>query len=384
MTHKAFLYRMYPNKEQEQQLQQTFGCVRFVYNRCLDRQEKAHASGEKYLSRTDMNNYCNRELKPAYPFLREVDKFALTNAIFHLDDGYQRKFQGLGGNPKYKSKHKSRRSYTTNITNGNIAVGDRFVKLPKLGKVKAVIHRPAPEEWKLKSATVSQEHDGTYYCSILFEYENITQKERNPSRSVEVIGLDYKSDGLYVDSEGRTCGSPKYYRKAQKRLAKLQKDLSRKQGARKGGKESNNHKKQKKKVAKLHRHIANQRKDFLHKQSTGIANRYDVVCVEDLDMRAMSNKGFGNGKATLDNGYGMFLCMLEYKLADRGKVLIRVGKWYPSSQVCSHCGFQNPGVKALSVRRWECPVCGARHDRDLNAAVNIREEGVRLYRAEVV
>lgn len=383
MTHRAFLYRIYPNKEQEQMLQQTFGCVRFVYNHCLERQEKAHNAGEKYLSRTDMNNYCNRELKPAYPFLREVDKFALTNAIFHLDDGYQRMFKKDGGHPKYKSKHRSRRSYTTNFTNGNIAVGEKFVKLPKLGKVKAVIHRKVPETWTLKSATVSQEHDGTYYCSVLFEYESGVKPAKRPADMAETIGLDYKSDGLYVDSDGNICGSPKYYRKAQKRLAKLQKDLSRKKGSRKGEKESNNHKKQKRKVARLHRHIANQRKDFLHKQSTEIANRYDVVCVEDLDMRAMSNSGFGNGKATLDNGYGMFLCMLEYKLKERGKTLVKVGKWYPSSQVCSHCGYQNPEVKALSVRKWECPVCGSQHDRDLNAAENIKEEGLRLYREEV-
>ena len=154
--------------------------------------------------------------------------------------------------------------------------------------------------------------------------------------------------------------------------------LSRKVGSKKREIKSKNYLKQLKKVSKIHRHIANQRLDNLHKISTGIANRYDVVCVEDLNMKAMSNKGFGNGRATMDNGYGSFLNMLEYKLSDRGKYFIKVDKWYPSSQLCHCCGYRDPLLKDLRIRKWECPSCGTFHDRDTNAAINILHEGLRL------
>ena len=147
------------------------------------------------------------------------------------------------------------------------------------------------------------------------------------------IGLDYASDGLYVDSNGSIGSNHKYY-ESQKKLAKAQRRLSRKQGSLKNETKSNNYMKQLRKVNRIHRHIANQRLDNLHKKSTEIANQYDVVCVESLNMKSMSNKGFGNGKATLDNGYGMFLSMLEYKLSDRNKYLIKADKWFPSSQIC--------------------------------------------------
>lgn len=190
--------------------------------------------------------------------------------------------------------------------------------------------------------------------------------------------MDYKSDGLYCDSNGNIATRYKFYRESQAKLAKEQRKLSRKKGNEKGEAKSNNFLKQQKRVNKIHRHIANQRNDFLHKTSTEIANRYDVVAVEDLNMRSLSNKGFGNGKATMDNGYGMFLNMLEYKLNSRGKYFVRVDRFYPSSQTCHTCGCINPEVKDLSIRKWVCPVCGAVHNRDINAAVNIRDEGLRL------
>lgn len=172
-----------------------------------------------------------------------------------------------------------------------------------------------------------------------------------------------------MDSEGNVCGSPKYYRKSQSKLKKLQKQFSKK------CKDSKNREKARLKLAKLQRHIANQRLDFLQKESTRIANLYDVVCVESLDMKAMSNKGFRNGKATLDNGYGMFLNMLEYKLQDRGKYFVKVDKWYASSQICSKCG--NHKKILLNERTYTCE-CGNNIDRDLNAAINIKNEGLRL------
>jgi len=374
MANKAYVYRILPTKEQEILLKKTFGCGRFVYNKMLTVQQERYSRGEKHLSKMSANEYCNHVLKEEFPFLREVDKFALTNAIYHLEDGYNRFFQKQGGFPKFKSKHKSKNSYTTNYTNGNIIVGDDYIKLPKLGKVKAIIHCQPNDNWKLKSATVSQKYDGIYQVSVLFEYiEDI-----KPIVITEdaTLGLDYASDGLYVDSEGNNCQMPHYYRKAQKKLAKLQRTLSRRQGSRKGETKSKNYLKQLLKVNKVHTHIANQRKDYLHKKSTEIANQYSCACVENLNMRAMSNKGFGNGKATLDNGYGMFLNMLDYKLHDRGGILIKVDKWFPSSQLCHVCGTKHSELKDLSIREWICPDCGTHHNRDHNAAINIKNQGL--------
>ena len=281
------------------------------------------------------------------------------------------------GSPKFKSRKKCRRSYTTNNQKGSVSIIDgKYIRLPKAGKVTAVIHKMPPEGWTVKSATVSQDPDGSFYVSVLFEYGNAA-----PSYVPDInnaIALDYKSDGLYIDNNGNVGSNHKYFRESQDKLALEQRKLSRKAGSKKGEAKSNNYYKQLRKVNKIHRHIANQRKDHLHKCSTEIANRYDIVCVESLNMRAMSNKGFGNGKATLDNGYGMFLQFLEYKLADRGKLLVKVDKWYPSSQICSACHNRNHKAKDLKIRRWECPVCHAVHDRDINAAKNILYEGLRL------
>ena len=236
------------------------------------------------------------------------------------------------------------------------------------------IHCRPKEDWKLKSATITQNRDDSYQVSILFAYE----ESISPVAVTEekTIGLDYKSDGLYVSSEGDTCGMPHYFRQSAERLAKAQRQLKHKTIG------SNNYNKQQKRVARIHRHTANQRKDFLQKKSTEIANQYSFVCVEDLNMKAMANRGFGNGKATLDNGYGMFLNMLDYKLRDRGGQLVKVGRFFPSSQLCSHCGFKNTLVKNLSIRHWVCPNCGTTGiDRDVNAARNIKKEGLRLLTA---
>ncbi len=372
MANRAIVYRIYPNKGQETLLQKTFGCVRFVYNHMLSLQEERYKAGEKYLPRTAANNYCNQELKEEYPFLREPDKFALTNAVFHMDAAYQAMFGHRGKHPKYKSKHYSKKSYTTNISNGNIAVGDGHVKLPKLGRVKAATHRMAPEGWALKSATVSQGKDGTYQVSVLYEYESTVLPMGISGDNT--IGLDFKMSGLYVASDGTQADMPGYYRRAQKRLAREQRRLSRKQ------KDSKNRNKQRIRLARVHAHVANQRKDFLHKQSAAIAKQYTCVCVEDLDLKAMSDSGFYNGKSVHDDAYGMFLGMLQYKLEVNGGMLVKVGRWYPSSQMCGHCGYKNSELRDLSIRKWACPVCGTVHDRDVNAAENIKHEGLRLLR----
>ena len=368
---KAYKYRIYPNKKQIEMFSNTFGSVRFVYNKLLNLQEESNT----YMSKVDLNNYCNRVLKIEYPWLKEVDKFSLTNSIFNLNEAYKRYFNKLSNRPVYKSKRYSRNSYTTNFTNNNIEIGEDYIKLPKVKKVKAKIHRLPNKDWRIKQATISKQSDNKYYVSILFEYEKeIINNTIDTSKS---IGLDYASNGLYVDDLGNVGSNHKYFKESKNKLAKLQKRLAKKQGSRKGENKSNNYYKQLSKVNKLYRHIANQRNDNLHKLSYEIANHYDIVCVEDLDMKALSNKGFGNGLATLDNGYGLFLRYLEYKLNDRNKQFIKVDKYYSSTKTCSCCGNIVKNIP-LSQRTYFCDVCGNTLDRDINAAINIKKEGLRL------
>ena len=371
---KAIKYRVYPTTEQSIMFAKTFGCCRKVYNLMLSDKIEGYKATGKFPTVTPA------KYKNDYPYLREVDSLALANKQMDLQKAFRNTFsksrKKKNGFPKFKSAKHSRKSYTTNNQKGTVAIIDnKCIKLPKIGKVKAVIHRVPDDSWTIKSATVSQESDGKYYISVLFEFENIV----NPyvADKTNAIGLDYASDGLYVDSNGNTGTNHKYYRESHDKLAKAQRKLSRMQGSKKYEVKSNNYIKQLRKVNKIHRHIANQRLDNLHKISTKIANSYDVVCVESLNMRSMANHGFGNGKATLDNGYGMFLSMLEYKLSDRNKYLIKVDKWFPSSQICHCCGTIHPEMKNLTIRTMKCD-CGLTISRDQNAAINILKEGLRL------
>ena len=374
---KAIKYRIYPTEEQAVMFAKTFGCCRKVYNLMLaDKMESYKLTG-KFAMVTPA------KYKTEYPFLKEVDSLALANVQLNLQAAFRNCFDKSrrmkNGFPKFKSAKRSRKSYTTNNQKGTVAIIGSTVKLPKIGCVKAKIHREPESDWNVKSATVSQESDGTYYVSVLFEFECAVTKV---SISDNAIGLDYASDGLYIDDQGHKGTNHKYYRESHRKLAKAQKKLSRMVGSGKNEEKSHNYLKQLRKLNRIHRHIANQRLDHLHKTSTEIANQYDVVCVENLDMKAMSNRGFGNGKATMDNGYGMFVNMLEYKLADRGKYLVRVDKWYPSSQICHCCGAVHPEMKDLSNRVMRCE-CGLTMSRDQNAAVNIKNEGLRMLRTAV-
>ena len=373
-ANKAIKYRLYPTKEQAELFAKTFGCCRKVYNLMLTDEKESYEKTGKFVTVTPA------KYKKEYPYLKEVDSLALANKQLDLQAALRNCFSKMrkkkNGFPKYKSAKHSRKSYTTNNQKGTIALYEKELKLPKVGKIKAVIHRKPKEGWQIKSATISQEFDGSFFASILFEFDPpvcdyVADLEN-------VIGLDYASNGLYVDHNVQIGSNHKYYRESQEKLAKEQRKLSRKVGSKKNEIKSKNYLKQLKKINKIHRHIANQRLDHLHKKSTEIANQYDVVCVESLNLRAMSNKGFGNGKATLDNGYGMFLSMLEYKLSDRKKYFVKVDKWYPSSQICHCCGYQNPLLKDLRIREWDCPNCNHHHKRDINAAINIRKEGLRI------
>ena len=244
------------------------------------------------------------------------------------------------------------------------------IKLLKLGWVRHSDKRNI--NGNVCEASVIKEQ-GKYYVSLVYKFE----LDVKPAKPINCIGLDYKSNGLYVDSNGECCEMPHFYRESLKKISKEQRILSRRQRGSKDKKPSSNYIKQLNKLQKRHKHIANQRKDFLHKKSTEIANQYDFVAVEDLNLKGIA-QGLRLGKATLDNGYGMFLDMLQYKLEERGKTLAKVDRYYPSSQTCSCCGYKNPLVKNLNIREWICPECGVVHDRDTNAAVNILNEGLRM------
>ena len=378
MSNIAIKYRAYPNDEQKEKFNNTFGCVRLVYNLMLEERIENYKTSGKFEGHTPA--YFKKIDK--YNFLQNVDSLSLANTQLNLNKAFSncfdKKRKKRNNFPKFKSKKHSRKSYTTNNQHGTIAIDadNKVIKLPKTGWVKVKFHRLPQDDWTLKSATISMEPDGSYYISVLFEYEE-------PICSYvpdldNAIGLDYSSPNLYVDSNGDIGTNHKYFKESARKLAKAQRKLSKKIGNKKNETKCKNYLKQSKKVNKIHRKIANQRKDNLHQTSTAIAKQYDVVCVEDINMVSLSNKGFGNGKSTFDNGYGMFLNLLEYKLEKRNKYFVKIDKWYPSSQICHCCGYRNKEVKNLTIREWECPGCHTLLDRDDNAAINIKVEGVRI------
>lgn len=365
MANKAYKFRIYPSTEQKVLFAKTFGCVRFIYNKMLSDKIKYYEETKQRLNNTPA------QYKTEFEWLKEVDSLALANAQMNLQKAYNNFFRSSKtGFPKFKSKRKNRNSYTTNNQKGSVAIENGYIKLPKIGLVKLKQHRQISSDYKLKSVTISQTPSGKYYASVLFECENQAQ-EQEPKT---FIGLDYSMHELYKDNNGNEPQYPRYYRQAEKRLKREQRKLSKMQ------KGSKNRDKQRIKVAKVHEKVSNQRKDFLHKQSRKIVNAYDCVCIEDLDMKAMS-QSMNFGKSVSDNGWGMFVNFLQYKLEESGKKLIKVDKFFASSQICNVCGYKNRATKNLSMREWDCPNCGTHHDRDVNAAINIRNEAMRLVTA---
>lgn len=374
LSNKAYKFRIYPNKEQRVMFAKTFGCVRFVYNYYRYKNKSLYGKTNKFLS----YSHCAKDmaaLKMEHPFLKEVDSISLQQSLRHLDKAYKNFSKNSGfGYPNVKEKHSNHHSYSTVNVNNNISLSRKHIKLPKVGLVRIKRHREIPDNYALKSATISKTPSGKYYVSVLFEYENQV-REITPQT---YIGLDFSVPKLFVSSEPETQTDEVFlqnYRKSLDKLAKEQRVLSHR---RKGSKR---YEKQRIKVAKCHEYVANKRNDYLHKVSTEIANRYDAVCVEDIKMREVTDNlnklQRGMGKYVVDNGFYGFTTMLKYKLADRGKYLITVGKEYPSSQLCCECGHINSGL-TLSDRTWTCPNCGKTHDRDKNAAINIKYEGTRI------
>lgn len=363
VANKAYKFRLYPTKEQEIMFVKTFGCVRFIYNKMLADKIEFYKETKQKLNNTPA------QYKKKYEWLKEVDSLALANAQMNLQTAYNNFFRNPKvGFPKYKSKKRNKNSYTTNNDKGGkLRIENGRIRLPKVGLVKIRQHRIIPDNQKIKSATITKTPSGKYYVSILVEYEQQIpdiQLDKN-----KALGLDYASHSFYVDSQGREADYPKFYRNAQIILAKEQRKLSHMKYG------SNNYQKQRLRVARLQERIANQRKDWIHKLSTQLANDYDYICVEDINMQNMA-QSLNLGKSTNDNGFGMFRTILAYKLADRGKELIKIDKWFPSSKMCRFCGTINKNL-TLADRIWTCE-CGKTLNRDENAAINIMNVGLSM------
>jgi len=376
----TYRYRLYPNKKQQVQLAKTFGCARFVWNYFLAWREKRYKEQGLSTTESECRKHLNNVLKKQYPWLREVDKFALENALISLDNAYKKFFNKQAKHPQYKKKKSHHFSYTTNFTNGNIQVdfGEMAVnrnkkrcwgriKLPKLGWVKARIHRTFTG--KIKTATVKLLPGGKYYVSITVEQDKVDAPEVKETPSNFAIAIDLGVKDFLVDSQGRHIENPKILAKYEKKIKKVQKELSR----RKIG--SKNFEKTRRKLAKLYEKVANIRRDFLHKQSSRIISENQAIICEDLKVKNLV-RNHHLAKSILDVSWSKFVEMLEYKSKWYSRVFLQVSSNFPSSQTCSSCGYKNETVKDLKVRTWQCPNCGAVHDRDENAAKNILKQGL--------
>ena len=373
IQHKAFKFRLYPTKQQAELMQKTFGCCRLVYNTMLAR----NLDGYKKHGKTWKNEFNPTDLKQTHEFLSEVSAATLQQATRNLQSAYEGWFKSIAGKrkgknlskPQFKSKHKSRKSFR--LPNQKFSLGDQWIKLEKLGRVKAVIDRQVPADAKLVSVTVSQDASGEYFASVCVEVEIDLYP---PSRTT--VGIDLGLKDLLVLSNGARLSNPRWFRESQTGLRKSQRHLSRKQRG------SSRYTKQRIKVARVHRDTRNARSWLTHNISSALVKHFGVICVEDLNVSGMM-KNHCLAKSIGDAAFGELVRQLEYKSAWRGRTLVKVDRFYPSSKTCSCCGHVNQEL-TLPDREWTCKSCSAIIDRDLNAAVNVHNRGLSDLSAESV
>lgn len=372
---KSYKFRIYPTEEQEIFFAKSFGCVRKVYNLMLDDRMKAYEETKNDPSKK-MKFPTPAKYKEEFPFLKEVDSLALANAQLNLDKAYKNFFRDKSvGFPRFKSKKNPVQSYTTNNQKGTVALIDnKFVKVPKLKSlIKIKLHRQP--KGMIKSATISHHSSGKYYISLLCKEEIIEFPKTNSA-----IGIDLGITDFAILSDGKKIDNNKFTSKIEKKLKREQRKLSRRAllAKKKGINlfEAKNYQKQKQKVARLHEKVMNQRNDFLNKLSTEIIKNHDIICIEDLNTQGML-RNHKLAKSISDVSWSSFVTKLQYKADWYGREIIKIDKWFPSSQICSECGHKD-GKKALEIREWTCPICHAHHDRDINASINILTEGLRI------
>ena len=370
---RTYRFRIYPSPSQKELIEKTLGCSRQVYNDFLSMCiESYNADHNRLINKYELIKLLP-EYKETFPYLKEVDSIALQQTVIHLYDAYINFFRHNAEFPKFKKK-KNDYGYTTMNINNSIRFIEDDIQIPKLGRVKIKCHRHLPESFKYSMVSVSR-RGRYYYISLMgeedyFDLEGLIKDSLDPNNS---IGLDFSLSHLFVDSEGHHLDMPNYYQDSLTKLAKEQRKLSHMK------KDSSHYQKQLMRIKNLHEHIANQRKDFLHKVSRKIANTYDYVFVENLDLKEMAKRKEEHkfGITIFDLGYGTFLNYLFYKLNWLNKKLIKVDRYFPSSQLCSSCSYRKSDL-TLNQRHWICPECGKKHNRDLNAAINIKKEGIRM------
>ena len=363
---RGIKFRIYPNREQQKLINQTFGCCRLIYNKGLAMRNDAYENGNKigYFQTSAMLT----ELKKCedFAFLKAVDSIALQQSLRDLDRGFVNFFQKRAAHPTFKSKHNRHQSYRTVNQGDNIRIVGRYIKLPKLGFVKI---RQSMEAGKINNVTIEHTPTGKYFVVLNVEFE--PQPRANNGG---LIGIDVGIKEFYSDSNGNAVPNPKYLEKSMRKLIREQRKLSRKQ------KGSNNRNKQRIKVALVHEKITNQRNDFLQKQSTMLVRENQTICIEDLNVKSMI-RNHKLAQHIASASWSKFFDMLSYKAAWYGNDIIKVPTKYPSSQTCSCCGYKNPLVKNLAVRVWECPKCHTVHNRDTNASINILNRGLQMQSA---